>query len=399
MFGFTLVELLVVIAIIGVLIALLLPAIQAAREAAKRMSCSSNVRQLNLALHNFHDAEQKFPAARINYNTGANAVANMTRFSAFFPLSPFFEQSAIYERFTKTMAAVNAHDTTVINHTAEEIANGADGSPHALGDQSGPYACSYCVGYAYLERFIMACPSDINSRTRRSSLGQHRSSSYHFCYGDSPDTAYSAYSGTTLATNPLKNNRGFVTAEINEARTMSSLSDGTSNTIVLSEACIATANMSTAVGRLIKGGYTAPPTMAGYSDVNPTSIANRTNNVHVCWATKSGNTYNIAATSNAIEYSIGNRWSDACPVYIGFMTCLPPNSPSCGRTSNDSIISASSYHAGGIIAGMGDGSVRFISEAIEHGNPATANVVSSGASEFGVWGALGSIDGGESKTP
>ncbi|SMP45880.1 prepilin-type N-terminal cleavage/methylation domain-containing protein [Neorhodopirellula lusitana] len=73
-FGFTLVELLVVIAIIGVLVGLLLPAVQAAREAARRMSCSNNLRQVGLATHNYHSAFNRLPAGYVSYATN-NGVA------------------------------------------------------------------------------------------------------------------------------------------------------------------------------------------------------------------------------------------------------------------------------------------------------------------------------------
>src|ERR1700694_1555625 len=83
--GFTLIELLVVIAIIGVLVALLLPAVQAAREAARRSSCQNNLRQIGLAFQNFHDVSNAFPPVRI---AGGDGWA-----SCFVLIMPYMEQS------------------------------------------------------------------------------------------------------------------------------------------------------------------------------------------------------------------------------------------------------------------------------------------------------------------
>lgn len=88
-FGFTLVELLVVIAIIGILIALLLPAVQAAREAARRMQCTNNFKQMGLAVHNFHDSMKKLPPAMLSHWRGS---------TAFGLILPYMEQTANYER-------------------------------------------------------------------------------------------------------------------------------------------------------------------------------------------------------------------------------------------------------------------------------------------------------------
>ena len=99
--GFTLVELLVVIAIIGILIALLLPAVQAAREAARRAHCTNNLKQLGVALHNYHDSFKCFPASGINrgwansagYEAADKLVLNQ---NGLLSLLPYIEQQPLY---------------------------------------------------------------------------------------------------------------------------------------------------------------------------------------------------------------------------------------------------------------------------------------------------------------
>ena len=111
--GFTLVELLVVIAIIGVMVGLLLPAVQAAREAARRMSCSNNNKQLGLALHNYHDTHQRFPIGvlsdRLNQVLTPAGRGNPGRMSWMPSLLPFLEQAPLYEQLAPYMASRNSN--------------------------------------------------------------------------------------------------------------------------------------------------------------------------------------------------------------------------------------------------------------------------------------------------
>ena len=96
--GFTLVELLVVIAIIGILVALLLPAVQMAREAARRTSCSNNLKQISLASHNYHDTHGRFPITITWARPGQPLGSSWGCFSDKVFLLPYLEQGPAYER-------------------------------------------------------------------------------------------------------------------------------------------------------------------------------------------------------------------------------------------------------------------------------------------------------------
>ncbi|MGL4595806.1 MAG: DUF1559 domain-containing protein, partial [Thermoguttaceae bacterium] len=109
-FGFTLVELLVVIAIIGVLIALLLPAVQAAREASRRATCVNHLKQLALACHTYNDTHKSLPIGGNGPNFSATGTVSWVGngWSAFLPLLAFVEQAALYDQLTIASLTYNA---------------------------------------------------------------------------------------------------------------------------------------------------------------------------------------------------------------------------------------------------------------------------------------------------
>ena len=110
--GFTLIELLVVIAIISILVALLLPAVQQAREAARRSSCKNNLKQLGLALHNYHDTHQAFPIGMMNTisNWGEDGSLGASARGGWFSLIlPFIEQGPLYDRWAAEQSSGTAN--------------------------------------------------------------------------------------------------------------------------------------------------------------------------------------------------------------------------------------------------------------------------------------------------
>ncbi len=152
-FGFTLVELLVVIAIIGILVALLLPAVQAAREAARRMSCTNNVKQLALAVHNYHDVHKVFPPGsmtsnKIDFNNSnwcTSGTGDQSRASWTVLILPFIEGQNQYARFDFGSAFTSTSNLPGVaaNHTEFNTNNPNFQCPSDPNSSSSNNNCCY----------------------------------------------------------------------------------------------------------------------------------------------------------------------------------------------------------------------------------------------------------------
>lgn len=222
--AFTLVELLVVIAIIGILVALLLPAIQAAREAARRSQCTNNLKQLGVALHNYHDSFNQFPPAGFDYGWASDTAANyeadtpnkrVKNHSALAVLLPYLEQQSIYDQFDFSYAACG-----YIRNSQKAIA----GDPIA----SGNAALAGTVIGAFL------CPSDSGDILSSTSIWYSPASGYR---GARSNYDFSVDNGTIGYFNYWKRqaiNVRFLFAENSESK-FSSILDGTSNTVAMAE--------------------------------------------------------------------------------------------------------------------------------------------------------------------
>lgn len=355
--GFTLVELLVVIAIIGILVGLLLPAVQAAREAARRMSCSNNLKQLGLANLNYESTHKKFPPGRLapdyvvsgavqrNYTTYPNTLpaGAQTGFrSVHMFLLPYMEQGNIYN-------LIDFSRPTSVRMTTGGGVTPVNANYQAYANAAGLFICPSCP---YTGRIITE-------------------NNYRYNFGGS--TPFGGAVGSDANDNTNGNSAGGFSCRGNGAFTIGTalgigaISDGLSNTVFFSE-------------RTKGSGGNMATTLPTRSDM--TNMASRPQGLvdaDVMFADCSA----MAPTITSFNFNSAGRWLDGSDFSngwpFGFYSATmynhvaPPNwkSIDCGTRSaipdapgEHAIVSARSAHTGGVNVAMGDGSVHFASDNI-----------------------------------
>ncbi|MDR1959691.1 MAG: DUF1559 domain-containing protein [Planctomycetaceae bacterium] len=333
--AFTLVELLVVIAIIGILIALLLPAVQAAREAARRMQCSNNLKQFGLAMHNYMDAhQQKLPCGNTNpVGTFRGIGAGQQRHTWLPRVWPYIEQQALYSQYHFNIgffASPNtATDRTTVTPTSSKVScySCPSDRPEAMWTADAYY---YCRG-----NYVVNMGND------------------WFWHGGSDSNAPYPYKRNT-ATNPWTGAPFY----LNINTDASEITDGLSNTMFLSEVLCAEDDHFDFRGSLFNDEG------PGASFMTVTGPNSRTPDMCICKGKNSD------ATGSNSEIAIAS-----------LQTKMPCTNLVGAATGDERWQAARSKHTGGVNVAMGDGAVNFVSETLAIDN----------------WRAAGSASGGESK--
>lgn len=305
--GFTLVELLVVIAIIGILVSLLLPAVQSAREAARRMQCSNNLKQMGLATHNYMDTYKAFPAGEYSCCWGTWLVG----------LMPYIEQQNLYQQY-KFFGSVQ-------NQANNNYAQGAGNGLTRYGSAMNLFVTRKQIA-AY------TCPSD----GVRANPGTYNNITFHNYvanHGNTSEFKAATMGTTSLGTPNIFGGAPFVFIgawNTNPQKiTLQEIMDGTSNTLAFSET--------------VQG---AGGDLRGFAWWN--------GGAHF-------ETFLTPNTSNPdILESIG--YCKGIPGVAGYNPLNPPCTGPTGALPTS--IAARSRHPGGVQAALCDGSVRFVSNSV-----------------------------------
>jgi prepilin-type N-terminal cleavage/methylation domain-containing protein/prepilin-type processing-associated H-X9-DG protein len=311
--GFTLVELLVVIAIIGVLVALLLPAVQAAREAARRLQCQNQLRQLALSLHNYHDVAKRLPPGVINdpNPAGGTPYGRPPRTTYMVHLLPFVEQTTVYN---------------TIDFVNRPVA------PGLCWFGNNPTATGASVPLLY-------CPSDGMGGTFKTCgliNGDPARPAPHFL------SNYMAFfSGPTVAYIETIDPRFRSAFGLNRGSNFAEITDGTSNSMLLGEYLTGTRDDYRGFIWSDKAGGSQlwtelPPNSRIPDRLSPTTPPPPL-------ATK--------------------PWCKNHPEIN--LPCVPGVSESAGLANLDHTAASRSRHPGGVQIGLADGSVRFVGQTID----------------------------------
>jgi len=335
--GFTLIELLVVIAIIAVLISLLLPAVQAAREAARRAQCVNNLKQIGIALHNYHSSQDSFP-----WGDGPD---EWNQWSSMALILPYLEQSSLQN-------AINFN--------------------YGLQDWNLPINTT--IHRTQVATFL--CPSDIDRMTNADAHLNYAGNA-----GTAPATFYDwnntgAFDGLfTWAGNPPKGGSYKKNTTVAGFR---DITDGTSNTAAFSEkvkgiGTFTTARVADALSPPAVYALISKPTAANL--LTPQAVYDQCKGLNPGSPNTPQNQGNI--------YPNGALWYNGCPSNSRYNHVMPPNTWSCtygGRWGDmGGAVTATSRHPGIVNVLFADGSVKAI----------------KGTINAQVWWALGTRAGGE----
>ena len=360
--GFTLVELLVVIAIIGTLVGLLLPAVQSAREAARRSTCQNNMKQVALAMLNHESARRVLP-----YGRGGHVQSNSysAPYTTIYTNSDPLPGATLADGTTYAGAGVCNVLVALLPYMEEQplYTSIVPANLPNANDGSGPWG-KQVTG--------LLCPSDMPRDTSILTLGQ---TNYVYSVGDKCDEL-SRDENVKPSTTGMRGIFG-----LNSALPAGKITDGLSNTIAFSECTRPTGSGS---GQATNG----PDANYNIYQTTPSS----------CLSDYQGGLWRTPAQIDDRNRSVGVRWNQGLPSPSGFNPILPPNSGVCNgfASHGQGVLPPRSRHTGGVVAAFADGAVTFISENIDFGNLAGTIASAKSASPFGVWGALGTRQGGES---